>query len=274
MKQEKKQIKYNKWILLTIIIYISLFTILPKINGAELNNFKINIDITSPNSAKITENWQITYSSQEDLQKFKNQILQANIDLTKLAKISDKLKPHIYINNFFNLTVGLDEINNYVRLTYETNDLILTKYFENEEEILWKFNENLFKDFTSNNLYHIPIDSYLIISVYSPLVIQDPVPQGIIEKTKLTWTGISSNELRLLALEKKPPKPSFAVSLEQQRITKTYIIIIIILIILTIIVMNKKTNKKIEKFVINHSEIKPAKINDIHKLENEEIEIK
>ena len=135
-------------------------------------------------------------------------------------------------------------------------------------------NENLFKDFTSNNLYHIPIDSYLIISVYSPLVIQDPVPQGIIEKTKLTWTGISSNELRLLALEKKPPKPSFAVSLEQQRITKTYIIIIIILIILTIIVMNKKTNKKIEKFVINHSEIKPAKINDIHKLENEEIEIK
>lgn len=252
----------------TILIAMVFLFLINVVYSAEVKNFNISIEIISPTSAKITENWMVDAKDDADLISFKEKILQANVDLVQLEKIDPNLKPHIYINKFSKLTVEFDEINLIVKLEYLTDDLILIKYLDYKDQIIWKFNENLFRQFVESGLYHIPKESIAKIIVNSPLLIGDALPKGIQENGTIIWTGISTNELRLLVIEKKIPKATFNVSnffnTVYLRGTFYYAMMTIIFLILVLLLFKKKVSKNIKSFVRKHSIIKPKKqINDI-----------
>jgi len=254
----------NRYILSILLVLLSIVLILPSIHSAKLGNYEISIYINSPNSAHVIENWYIEYNylNLKDLEQFKTRIMEANLDPTKLTAIDPNLKPHIYISQAPVPTIKYDDIKNIVTLDYSTNDQILINFFENQDEILWQFNSNLLNRFVLNDLYSIPKSSNITIWFYDPLTIDDPAP-GKIDARQLYLSGFSSNQLKILALELKPPLPSFIVlnmfKDMSQKGLYNYLIIIIILIIVMFI-FRKRLRSGFKKFVISHSVIEPKKV--------------
>lgn len=244
-----------------IFIFLIILFLIPNIYSAKLTDFDILIDIRSPQKAYITESWTVSYDSQviDDKVLFKEKILLANIDLEKTVLIDPKIKPNIYLKDFSDISIGFDEANDKITMSYEISGLLLQNYYETEEDILWKFNENILRNFVTNNLYVISADSKLTIQVYDPLVIKDPIPVGTLEKNVIYWQGISSNEMKILAYEKKPPKPSFVIVTSNESNLFYYLILVFIILIATILIFKKPLENSIQKFVINNSEIKPKK---------------
>jgi len=246
-------------LLFAIVFMIGLM--IPTIHSAELTDFTIDVKITSPKTAHVTENWLVSHNELDiiDLEQFKTKIIEANLDLDKLEKINSKIKPHIYLNKYYDISVGFDELANSVRLEYNITDLALERFFENDSEILWILNDNLLKFFLVNDQYYIPKGSALNITVYEPLVLQTPVPEGKIQDRTLIWSGVASNELRLTATEKKPPKPSFFLTNIIENSGFYYFVIILILVIVIVLAFREPLGRSIKKFVIKYSEIKSEK---------------
>ncbi|MDD3177922.1 MAG: hypothetical protein PHR26_00205 [Candidatus ainarchaeum sp.] len=246
-------------------IYFSLFFLiliigLYSVSAASLGNYSIDVSIYSPKEAHIVETWNIDYLSYypKDLELFKENVLNANLNLEQLLKIDPNLKPHIYITDFSNLSIGFDEFNNTIRVEYDSYDSFLIKLYENDEEYLWKFNNNLLNYFIINDLYYIPKDSSINLHFYNPLVIQPTIPDTPINEYSISFSGISSNEISILAYERKPPKPSFVVSNFFSKNLGFYLIFIFLIIIL-ILVFKDPIQRSIKSFVIKHSEIKSDK---------------
>ena len=247
--------------ILLLFIFIS-FLILPNLYSAQLTDFKILVEVNAPTSAHIVENWNISYDplDLQDLENFKDAIIAANLDSTALQKIDPNIRPHIFFNKIDAVSIGFNELNNSVRIEYNINDQVLLKYFENEEEILWKFNDNLLRNFLLNDLYHVSKNSELGIDLYEPLVIEDPIPEGRVEGNSVIWSGISSNELRLVAYEQKPPKPSFFfINLFKNNYVFYLVFAVLILFSIIILFYKKKIKKSIRGFVIKNSEIERVK---------------
>ncbi len=248
----------NKKIFLIMLLAIFL---IPNIYSAKLTNFDISIDIRGPQKAFVTETWVVEYDSQisNDKELFKQQLLLANIDLDKFVKIDPKLRPNIYLKNYSNVSIVFDETKDIININYEVPDLFLQNYYETDEYILWKFNENVLRNLVVNNLYVIPSFSRVIIQVYNPLIISDTNPTGEITKNIVVFNSLSSNELKVLAYEKKPPKPSFVIVGSSNSNIFYYLIIIFIIVLSIILIFKEPLSKAIKKFVINNSVIKPKK---------------
>jgi hypothetical protein len=252
---------YKKMFL--ILLIVCLFFISTPVNSFEIENFDVTVVVKESNHAEIVEKWFVSFTSQQDKINFINNVLEANINPDMLEKIDSKLKPKIFINNYSNLKIGFDEINDFVRLEYVTRDLILIKYLDYENEIIWRFNDNVFRSFVSNNLYTIPSQSYLRITLEDPLIVGETSPKATQENKTIYWNGITSNELRLIAIEKKPPKPTFVIAnlFEGLYLTQNlvYFILGLLALIIVLLIFKKKVSKNIKKFVVNHSKIKPSK---------------
>ena len=255
--------KKNWLILILLTLFIALlFT--PTINSAKLTDFNITINVTSPNSATVVETWNIiyNYADKQDFYEMKQKIINASLDLAKLQLIDPQITPHVYLNKFDDFKISFNDVDNTLRLEYDIPDLVLLNYFENDDQILWKFNENILKNFISNDLFYFPDTSKMSLVVYSPLVLEDPIPTGTITDNKLTWSGFTTNEIKVLALEKKPPKPSFVVSNIFKDMSPkglyNYLIIIFLLVII-VFIFKKRLRLIFKKFIIEHSYIEPKK---------------
>lgn len=245
------------------LLFIFLLTILllPNIYSAKLTNFDVLIDIRGPQKAFVTETWVVGYDPLvlNDKENFKQQILLANLDLDKFSKIDPNLKPKVYLKNFSNVSIIFDETKDQININYEVSDLFLQNFYETDSEIIWKFNENVLRGFIVNNLYVIPSFSKLIIKVYDPLIINDTNPKGEISKNIVTFNSFSSNELKILVYEKKPPKPSFVIIGSSDSNLFYYLIIIFIILITIILIFREPLERAVNGFVVRNSVIKPKK---------------
>jgi hypothetical protein len=246
-----------------VIIVFFLILLTTNIFAYELNSFDVTVDLHSPKSATIVEKWKFDFNNSEDIDNFKDKILKTNINISDLKKINPNLKPNVYINEYNNVKISFDEVDKYVRIEYTIEDICLIKYLDYENEIIWKFNENLFRQFVSNNLYNVPKNSYLRIKYYDPLFLGEAVPEVNKNENIIYWTGISSNELRVIFLEKKPPKPSFMISdiFKDFYLKESFIYIagVLLFIVLILLLFKNKVSKNIKNFVIRHSKIKSKK---------------
>jgi hypothetical protein len=255
-----------KYLLVGLLV---LFLSMP-VYAISLKDFVISINVSDPNSAVVIENWNIDYNNTSELSTFKEQILKANTDLDELKKVNADIRPHIYINEdkIKNFTISFDEVNESIRMEYNLTDACLIKYLDYQDQIIWRFNENLFRQFVLNGVLNIPKESEISITLYSPLIIGDVVPTAKIVGKTVLWNGFSSNELRVLAIEKKPPVPTFVISnlFSKDYLNKSYfyVLFIILIIALVLLIFRNKVNKYIKKVITKHSVIKPRKqINEI-----------
>ena len=252
------------------LVILSFLLIITNISALPLSDFEITVNIFSPSSSKVTENWVVNYQTPEELTEFKERILKSSTDLTELQKINPDIKPHIYINQdkIKNRKISFDEVNAILRIEYDLEDHSLIKYLDYQEQIFWRFNENLFNQFVVNGLFSIPKSSKIVIELYNPLIIGDVSPQTNQTENTITWSGVSTNELKIIAIEKKPPKPTFVVSniFSKDFLNKSYfnILYVFLVIVLILLIFRNKVSSGIKKFITKHSVIKPRKqINEI-----------
>ena len=253
-----------------ILILIGVLFLLMPVYSLSLDSFDISVEVYSPTNSKVIEIWKINYGDLSELSDFKSKILKSSTDLIELQKINPDITPHIYINEdkIKNIKISFDEVNASLRIEYELSDLSLIKYLDYQDQIIWRFNENLFRQFVVNGLFNIPKESQVEISLYDPLIIGDISPQATQNNRNIIWSGISTNELRLIAIEKKPPKPTFVVSniFSKDYLNKSYftVLFIILIIVLILLIFRNRVNNGIKKFITKHSVIKPRKqINEI-----------
>ncbi|MFA5746134.1 MAG: hypothetical protein WCX82_03140 [archaeon] len=252
-----------------LVMALVLFLSMP-VCAISLKDFDISVNVTGSDNAKIIEIWKIDYNSIGDLSLLKQQILNSSTDLKELEKINPDLKPHIYINEnkIKNFSISFDEPNAIVRMEYIISDVCLIKYLDYEDQIIWRFNENLFRQFVINGLFNIPTNSQIAITLYDPLVVGDVVPTAKVVGRTIMWNGFSSNELRVLSVERRPPEPTFVISnlFSKDYLNKSYFYVLFILlaIALVLLIFRNKVNRGIKGFVTKHSVIKPRKqINEI-----------
>jgi len=250
--------KFSMVFLLLFIIFISV-----NISAFEITSFDITVNVKEPEHAIITERWNISFYSNYSKSQFKNRILEANISPQLLEQIDIRLRPKIYINEYYDLKVGFDEVNDFVSLEYSTDDVMLIKYLDSENDIIWKFNDGVFRYFVSTNLYVVPSGSILRISLEEPFIVGETAPKATESQRTVYWTGISSNELRLIAIEKKPPKPTFVVSSIFEGIYLkeyfTYFVFALLAIVIVLLIFKKRISRGIKKFVVKHSKITSSK---------------
>jgi len=244
-----------------LVVFIFLIFLLPSIYSAKLSDFDIAIDIRGSQKAFITENWTVEYDSfvADDKEKFKEAILSANVNLEKFIDIDTRLRPNVFLKNYSDVSIIFDDSKNIITINYEISDLVLENFYETEDDILWKFNENLLRNFIVNNLYVIPSSSKISITAYDPLIITDSNPKGDVERNKIVWNSLSSNEIKLLFYEKKPPKPSFVIITSQESNIFYYLVLLFIILLSIILIFRNPLEKAIKKFVIKNSVIKPKK---------------
>ncbi len=244
-------------------VLLFLFVFLNSVYAFNIDSFDITVNVEQDKYAAITERWFVSFETEQTKINFKNSILEANINPNMLERIDSKLKPKIFINDYSNLKVGFDEINNFVRLEYVITDVVLIKYLDYDNEIIWRFNDNLFRYFVENNLYNIPSSSFLRIYLQEPLMVGETAPRAEKQNNTIYWTGISSNELRLIVIEKKPPKPTFVIAdfFEDLYLTKNFMYFVfgLLAIIVLLLIFKQKVSKNIKKFVIKNSKIKSSK---------------
>lgn len=247
-----------------LLLFTVLFLIMP-VYAISLKNYEINIEIFSPESSKITETWIIEYNGELELSNFKTEILKSSTNLSDLQKIDPEIKPHIYINqdNIENIKISFDEINAAIRIEYTLEDISIIKYLDYQDQIIWRFNDNFLRLFVVNGLYTIPKESLIKVTFYAPLIIGDVAPKAQLDNRTVIWSGISTNELKIIAIEKKPPKPTFVVSniFSKDYLNKSffYVLYILFFIFLVLLIFRNKVKSEIKAFVIKHSVIKPRK---------------
>lgn len=256
----------KKYLLVGLLV---LFLIMP-VYAVSLTNFDISINVSSPEKATIVETWNVEAASEEELSDFKSNILTNSGDFEELRKINPDLNPHIYIDeiNIRNFAISFNEIDAKIRLEYTITDKCLISFLDYENQIIWELNNHLFNQFIITGVFNIPKGSQISITLYDPLLIGDVVPTAEITGRTILWGSSSSNEIRVLAIEKKPPKPSFVFSnlFSKDYLNKSYfmVLFILLIIVLILLIFRNKVNSGIKKFITKHSVIKPRKqINDI-----------
>jgi len=252
-----------------LVLVAVLFLSMP-VYAISLKDFYISVNVLEPEKATVIETWKVEYLSNLELSTLKKSILESSTDIKALEKINPDLKPHIYLNEdkIRNFTISFNETDAMIRTEYTITDAILIKYLDYEDQIIWRFNENLFRQFVVNGVLNIPKDSQLSITLYDPLMIGDVVPTANISGRTILWSSFSSNELRVLAVEKRPPEPTFVVSnlFSKDYLNKSYFIVLFIILIIALILLifRNKVNSSIKKVITKYSVIKPRKqINEI-----------
>lgn len=253
-----------------IVGLLVLFLSMPVYATISLTNFDISINVSEPENATVIENWKVVYETSEELSDLKADILESSLNLEELENINPEIKPHVYVDkkNLNGFTISFDEENAKIRLEYTIQDVSLIKYLDYQDQIIWKFNEILFSQFIISGVFNIPKGSQISITLYDPLIIGDVVPTADMTGRTILWTGLSSNEIRILAIEKKPPKPTFVISnlFSKDYLNKSYfnILFILLVIVLILLIFRNKVSYGIKKFITKHSVIKPRKqINEI-----------
>ncbi len=256
----------TRWLLVFLLLALSL----APVYSLSLDSFDISVDISAPTTSKVTEIWHVTYKDASEQESFKQQILNSSTALTELQKINPDIKPHIFINQdkIKNIKISFDELDSSLRIEYTLEDTALLKYLDYQDQVIWMFNENFFRQFVVNGLFNIPKGSQIRVSLYEPLTIGDVAPKAQQDGRTVVWTAISTNELKIIAIEKKPPKPTFVVSniFSKEYLNKSffYVLYILLFIILVLLIFRNKVATGIKSFVVKHSVIKPRKqINEI-----------
>lgn len=255
----------KKYLLVGIIVF---FLLMP-VYSFSLKNFDISVNISEPEKATIIELWEVDATNKE-LSDLKENILKNSVNLEELAKLNPDISPHIFIDskNIRNFTISLDDIDATIRLEYIINEMCLISFLDYQDQIIWELNNQLFNQFVINGLFNIPNGAKISISLYEPLTIGDVVPLAEITGRTILWESSSSNDIRLLAIEKKPPKPTFVISnlFSKDYLNKAYfnVLFILLIIFLVLLIFRNRVNKGIKKFITKHSVIKPRKqINEI-----------
>ncbi len=248
-------------------IIIKIFFLILIINSCfalTVREHEINISIDKKGIPTITEKYYLNFAYSFDENRFLEKAKQNSSSLsawrseypdwfyTQLTKDDSQIHKS---------TIQMDEKKDLLTLTYELNEPIATIIESQPREEKWKINENIFQSFIETGLIKIPENTKIIFELpFGAKIETSKIKEfATINANKIILTGITTNSIPLIYTIQKSISPDVNSNLIEEIISNKTLLtsIILILILLTGVgyIKRKTIEKKIEKYIVEHSEI-------------------
>ncbi len=250
-----------------VAFFAVFFSFLLLFSGASayfIDRHLIQADIADDGSAKVSEKFFLVFRNAVDLTNFRNKALENGPSIDAWSAFDGNIATHIDSIKGGTGRVLFEEKQSerFVSLEYETSEQFMKKKSETSRKILWEINQNVFRSFESASIYVIPNNTDISILLPKNALIEgDIVPTGVVSGNIVSWSGPInvSGKLVLDYSTEKQIAPGIGISKALQEIVANGtmpIIAIVIVIVLAIVYQQRKAiSKKIEKYVVDHSQI-------------------
>jgi len=230
----------------------------------------VQINIADDGTAKVNEKFFIVFRNASDLTTFRAKALQNGPSLESWGAFDGNFTAHIdsIKGGTGRVTFEETQAEKFVSIEYETSDQVMEKKSETSRNIDWQANQDVFKSFESGSIYVIPGNTDISIVLPKNAQIQgDVVPTAVVSGNIVSWSGkinVSGNLVLDYSTEKQIATGIGISKMLQDLLAGGAMPIVAIAIIAALLVVyqqRKKISRKIEKYVIEHSQIesKPGK---------------
>jgi hypothetical protein len=256
MENRSKKILIFATLIIIAIIPNTIYAVKPE-------NLEINIELEKTGDAKITENYRLSFISELDSDDFKKTAVKNGSSFLSWKASYEFIKKHINSENMTsNTTIAYEENTNTLTLIYfEKNLAELTK--QEQRADYFKIDEKKLSAFNERGSIIIPENTKITITLppNSEAITTNLPPKVKVLGNQIVLQGITSNSMTINYILNKP------IIGEGNDIIKgipnAYIIIAIATIIIILIHLNRdEFEKKIEEYIVEHSEIKAKKTSE------------
>ncbi len=263
-------------IVVFIAVFVSFLLLFSSASAYFIDRHIIQVNVAGDGSAKVSEKFFLVFRNAVDLTNFRGKALENGPSIDAWNAFDNNITTHIDSIKGGTGRVLFEEKQSerFVSLEYESSEQFMVKKSETSREILWEINQDVFKSFESASIYVIPSNTDIsIVLPKNALVKGDIVPTGVVSGNIVSWSGPInvSGKLVLDYSTEKQIAPGIGISKALQEIvasgTMPIIAIAVVIALAVVYQQRKNISKKIEKYVIEHSEIesKPGR-------EDEELE--
>ena len=243
---------------LFFVLAILLLTL--NAQATEVINLEINIDIDNSGNATITENYNLQFISPFEKKEFNDEAIANSSSVSAWQADYEFFIPHFARNteNINSSSITYDNEAQRLTFVYTLKEPLASLIEQEQRSDLFEINDREFFSFNKSGTIVIPENTEIRINLPSNTQInRDELPsKAVITGSSILLTGIQSNSLNISYIFLKPIAPTGLQLVEG--ISNTYVILgpLIILILLIVVVRRQSIEKRIEDYLVEHSEIK------------------
>lgn len=232
------------------------------VNARELQRTEIELQLDSSGTAHVAERYYYGFDNPFDLNDFKQIVEKKGSSLLAWKAFDSSISPHFCREqSISNAEFSFDEGQGFLRLEYDCSEQIAAKASEDSRATYWALQENQFSEFGTGSLIVIPSNTTVwVILPQNAEFIGEVLPSGEISSNQVKWQGYLPTT-RLL-LEYKINKP-IAPPIETTKLLQDFfanrmnwIFILVLAVIVALVYWKReRIGKKIEDYIVEHSEI-------------------
>ena len=225
-----------------------------------MESLDIAIRIDQQGNGYITENYMLQFSSPFEFEQFKQSAQENSSSLLSWQADYDFFYTHFVTEAGTRLnssSITFDEQRKVLTLEYDFKDRFATLIKQEQRTDLYRIDDTKFASFNSAGTIVIPEDTTIRIRVPSNAEIDlDKLPQNVqlANGNQIVLSGIQSNSIDIEFRVLKPIAPSGNII---PGVSNVYLTIPILITALILLYTKKEgIEKKIEDYLVEHSEIK------------------
>ncbi len=246
-------------------------------NAYVIDKHLIQANIAEDGTAKVTEKFSLVFRQSTELAEFRRIALQNGSSMEAWSVFDGNISTHIdSIKGGTGRVIFEDKQNEKLLiLEYETLDQVMQKKNESSRKISWELNNDVFNSFESGSIYVIPgnVDISIVLPKNALLDTGTIAPSGFVSGNIVGWSGPMniSGKLVLDYSTEKQIATTIGISKALQDIANSkempFIAIAIILALALVYWKRKAVGKKIENYIVGHSNIETKQAKEEEELE-------
>ncbi len=245
------------------VFFVLAFLLLAAtIHAAELTGQQYFISVQENATGKIVELYYFSFLDSADKEEFQKTVQKNGSSLLAWQAFDSDIHIHFgELSDVANATFQFDAESDALVLQYDADYAIVQKTAEDPRTETWTFNSKLFREFDKGSIYVIPSTSTVDIVLPLNAIVVNVPEKAVVSENRIRFSNVSQTSLDIQYTLPKTiaPAPDTATLLKEFFDNRFNLIIVAILILFLVFVLwkRKEVGKKIEDFVVAHSEILP-----------------
>ncbi len=245
-----------------VLLLLAALTGAPLVFAVEVQTIEIEVVLDQNGWANFTENYTMSFSSPFEFDEFKEKAKKNTVSLSGWEADFDFFYPHFVrgtTNKLGNSRITFDDQTDLLTLQYTLDKRFAELSSESQRASFFTIDDRQFAGFVEGGTIVVPENT--IIKIFFPPSSEIDSgsvlpPNSEASANQLTLMGIQTNSMKILYRVVKPIAPRSNDFL--QGLAGTYVVLIPLLALLALGAYLKRNEieKKIESFLVEHSEIK------------------
>ena len=225
----------------------------------------IQVNVDAAGNAAITEKFFLSFPNEFNQQEFRQRSEQLGVDLQGWEQFNAGFRPSV--GNSENVVVSdigfVENDSKYLEMKYRLNSPLMERGKETSRMAEFSLNPKFFNNFLQGSFWVIPSDTTIIIDLpVQAAVTESEKPEANVTGNRIVWTGYkSTNSLELkYVLWKQIASINLSEVIESIRNSEIFPVLAIAaaLLAMAIFLKRKAITERIEKYVIEHSDLTGA----------------